>query len=252
MKIPHISISREGCYRECPKKYHFRYHLEVIPEGPPHIYLTFGSIVHRIIEEHTKGKGQIPIDKIIKDVLSGKIEINPGEPNPPLDVEHKNKLKKHLEHYLRLAEKIGYDGDIEWEFKIDMDGNKRFMTGYIDRVIIKNDSAFLLDWKTTKPSKWRTTDKTITKDLQLMCYCYVVWKQFNIDPKNIQAALMFLDDNKLVPVRFSEQTLLAVPERLLKVYKEIETTDPDKVRGNVGNWCQRCEFAAICPFYKTT
>lgn len=252
MNIDHISISREQCYNECPAKYRFRYHFKIIPDGPPPIYLTFGKIVHKIIEEHTKGKGVIPLAKITKDVLAGKIELEPGSKAPKLEPEYKNKLVKHLEHYARLAEKIGYDGEIEWNFKLDMDGQGRCMTGFIDRMIRKDDSFFLLDWKTTKPSPWRKDSRTITKDLQLQCYCYVVWKEFKVDPKNISAALMFLDDNKLVPVRFSEKTLEQVPNRLLKVYKEIENMPAEGVHGNVGPHCQRCDYVRQCPFYSLT
>jgi len=251
MHIEHISISREQTWNECQAKYRFRYHLKVIPEGPVPIYLTFGKIVHKVIEEHSRNKGEIPLAKITKEILAGNIELEPGLKAPKLEPEYKNKLVKHLEHYSRLVEKIGYDGEIEWKFKIDMDGKGRCMTGFIDRIIRKDDSFFLLDWKTTKPSFWRKDSRTITKDLQLQCYCYVVWKEFNVSPKNIQAALMFLDDNKLVPVRFSEKTLQSVPERLLKVYKEIENMPPDHVYGNVGAHCSRCDYAKQCVFYKT-
>lgn len=252
MNIDHISISREQCYNECPQKYKFRYHLKLVPEGPPPIYFTFGKIVHRIIEEHTRHKGAVDLNKITKDILTGRIPLEYGKPAPKLEPDYKNKLVKHLEHYARLAKKIGFDGEIEWNFKLDMDGNGRCMTGFIDRMINKNGNYFLLDWKTTKPSPWRTNSRTITKDLQLQCYCYVVWKQFNVDPKNIQAALMFLEDNQLVPVRFSEKTLEQVPQRLLKVYKEIENFEPEKVHGNVGQHCQRCDYVKVCPFYKLT
>lgn len=252
MKINHISISRESCWQECKQKYKFRYHLEVASPEPTAVYFTFGKIVHRAIEEYTKCKGSIELDKITKDILSGKLELQPGEKCPPLDTEHKQKLVRHLSNFKRISEKIGFDGEIEWKFDIDMDGQGRRMFGFIDRFIQKGDQYFLLDWKTSKPSPWRKDFRTITKDLQLQCYCYVVWKQYNADPKNIQAALVYLDDHKLVPVRFSENTLKSVPERLLKVYKDIENHDPDHVFGNTGRHCTRCEYRKLCPFYSLT
>jgi CRISPR/Cas system-associated exonuclease Cas4 (RecB family) len=252
MKINHISISRESTYQECPQKYKFRYHLEMASPEPTPIYFTFGKIVHRIIEEYTKCKGEQPIDKLAKDILTGKLDLEPGKKAPPLDAEHKNKLVKHLRNFIRLVDKFGLDGEIEWKFTIDMDGEGRCMTGFIDRLIQKNDQFFLLDYKTTKPSMWRKDSRTITKDLQLMCYCYVVMKEFKADPKNIQAALIFLDDYKVVPVKFSEKTLLTVPERLLTVYKEIEQMSPEKVWGNVGPACKRCDYRKLCPFYSLT
>ena len=97
MKINHISISREQCWNECPQRYKFRYHLEIVPEGPPAIYFTFGKIVHRIIEEHTRAKGEVSLDKLTKDILSGKLELQPGEKAPKLEPEYKNKLVKTFE-----------------------------------------------------------------------------------------------------------------------------------------------------------
>lgn len=250
MKINHISISREQCWKECQQAYKFRYHLEVIPNKPQPIYFAFGKIVHVAIEHYTRCKGERKIEDIAKDVLSGKIELQPGEVAPPLDPEYKNKLTKHLQNFMKLSDKIGFDGEIEWKFKIDMDGQGRCMTGFIDRMIIKDGIYSLIDWKTTKPSPWRKNSRTITTDLQLQCYCYVVWKEFKVDPKNIQAALMFLDDNKLIGVRFSENVLKTVPERLLSVYKAIENKAPEEVYGNVGQHCQRCIYNDMCSFYR--
>jgi CRISPR/Cas system-associated exonuclease Cas4 (RecB family) len=252
MKINHISISRDSCWQECQQKYKFRYHLEVVVPGVTLIYLTFGKIVHKIIETYTLDRGKTSLDKISKDVLTGKIDLEPGSKAPALNTEYKNKLVKHLQNFMRFTEKFGLDGEVEWKFNMDMDGEGRCMTGVIDRMIRKGDEFFLLDYKTTKPSPWRKDSRTITKDLQLMCYCYVVMKEFGADPKNIQAALVYLDDYKLVPVRFSEKTLLTVPERMLKVYKDIEEMNPDRVWGNVGKHCQRCDYRKLCPFYSLT
>ncbi len=249
MKINHISISREQCFSECSQKYKFRYHLETVSPEPTPIYFTFGKIVHRIIEEYTRAKGTIAIDKLTKDLFSGKMDLEPGKKCPELNVEYKNKLVRHLRNFMRLTERIGLDGEVEWQFKMDMDGNGRCMTGFIDRLIKKDGKYVCLDYKTTKPSSWRKDSRTITKDLQLQCYCYVVMKEFGAKAQDIEAALIFLDDYKIVPVRFSEQTLLKVPERLLQVYKEIEEMPPEKAYGNVGRHCNFCDYKSICPYY---
>ena len=152
---------------------------------------------------------------------------------------------------MRLADKIGYDGEVEWPFNQDIDPpNNRKIKGFIDRLIIKNDGAFIIDYKTSKPSRWRKDHTTITKDLQLACYCWIVMKNFNIPAANIKAALYYLEDAKLVPVRFSEETLNNVPNRLLKVYKDIELANPDKVVGHVGEHCRRCDYRDQCSFVR--
>ena len=252
MKIEHISISRDGCYQECQQKYKFRYHLKTASPEPEPIYFAFGKTLHKIIEEHTRAKGSIELSKVAKDVLTGKIELEHGKKAPRYDAEHQNKLIRMLGHYKRLVDKIGYEGEIEWKFDVDMDGNGRKMTGFIDRMIRKGDEFFLLDYKTTKVGGWRKNERTIGSDLQLMCYCYVVMNHFKVPASNIRAALFYLDDNKLVPTKFNEQALLSVPQKLLATYKEIEEMNPDKVYGNVGRHCTRCDYRSLCPFYALT
>src|SRR6185436_6197730 len=113
MKIEHISISREGLWQECHQKYKYRYHLEVISDLPTPFYFTFGKLVHKIIEEHTRGRGEKTLNSIKSDVLSGKIELEPGKKAPALDNDSHRKLNLHLSNYARLVDKIGYDGEIE-------------------------------------------------------------------------------------------------------------------------------------------
>ena len=135
MLIEHISISRDGCFKECNQKYKFRYHLKTVSPVPEPIYFAFGKTIHRIIEEHTKAKGSLELSKVAKDVLTGKLELEHGKKAPRFDAEHQNKLIRMLGHYKRLTEKIGFDGEIEWGFDVDMDGQGRRMVGFIDRMI---------------------------------------------------------------------------------------------------------------------
>lgn len=250
MKIDHISISRDSIYSECPQKYKFRYHLNVIPDVETPFYFTFGKIIHKIIEEHSKLRGEKSISRIKSEILSGQIELEPGKKAPPLENRDHVRLASHLRNYMRLVEKIGYDGEIEWYFNYDLDPpNKKTLVGVIDRLIIKDNSAYVIDYKTTKPSKWRKDHTTITKDTQLACYCYVVSKTYGIPPKSIKAALYYLEDAKLVPVIFSEKSLASVPTYLLNAYNKIQLANPDEAVGNVGDHCRRCEYRRICPFY---
>lgn len=250
MKIDHISISRESTWQECELRYKYHYDLQLPSPVPTPFYFTFGKIVHVIIDEHTKARGAKSISRVKSEILSGQIELEPGVKAPPLDNEQHKNLTRHLNNYLRLVEQIGYEGETEWGFYVELDPpNQRHLKGFIDRLLVKNGSASIIDFKTTKPSRWRKDGSNITKDLQLACYAWVVMQEFKIPAKNITAALYYLDDAKLVPVRFSERTLLTVPERLVKVYKTIQEANPDYVKGNVGQHCTRCDYRKICPFY---
>ena len=250
MNIEHISVSRLQCYELCQFQYKAKYHLKLVSDVPTPFYFTFGKLVHTIIDHHTQAKGEKSISRVKSEVLSGQIDLEPGVKAPHLDNEHHKNLTRHLNNYMRLADKIGYDGETEWPFHYDLDPpHQRRIKGFIDRLIIKNGSACIIDYKTTKPSRWRKDHTTITKDLQLAVYAYVVMNEFGIPAKNIKTALYYLDDAKICGARFSEKTLMAVPGKLVEAYKEIQTLDPDHAKGHVGEHCRRCDWRKHCPFY---
>lgn len=253
MLIEHISVSRAKLYEECEQHYKYKYHLKIPSPEPKPDYFDYGKVVHKIIELHTLGRGKVEINSIIKSVLNKEIEIEPGKFCPQLSVDYKNKLPIHIQSYMKLAEKIGTEGLVEWHFKIDMDPpHKRYMLGFIDRIIQKGNEFFIIDWKTTKKGPWRENKETIKECLQLQTYCRIIQKEFNADPKKIQAALYFLEGSELVGATYSEKTLDAVEAKLVEAHRTISNKDPDHTQGNVGWHCKRCEFRKMCPFYSLT
>lgn len=256
MKINHISISRDGTWQECKKKYHYRYHLEIIPQTEP-IYFLYGKVVHKIIEVYTKSKGKDNINEITKSVLGGDILLEeavgnkPGKKvTQPLPADYHNKLTVHLTNFMKLVKVMGFEGEVEWKFDHDLDPpNHRMLTGVIDRLIMKPDSCLIVDYKTTKKGPYRKTKNTIGGDLQLQCYARVAQKSFGYKADQITCALYFLEGPEFLPVKFSQETINGVEKRLLDVYKEIENYDPAAVKGTVGNHCYRCDYSNICPFF---
>lgn len=253
MLIEHISVSRAKLFDECEQRYKYKYHLKIPSPEPEPIYFEYGKTVHKIIETHTLGRGKVQINEIIKSVLSGEVELEPGKRCKGLPIEYKNKLPDHIKAYMRLAEKIGTDGMVEWNFKIDMDPpNNRFMLGFIDRIIQKGDEFFIFDWKTTKKGPWRETKDNIKDSLQLQTYCRVVQKEFGAEASKIRAALYFLEGAELIGATYSQKTLDAVEAKLLESHIAISSKDPDHTQGNVGWHCKRCEYRKMCPFYSLT
>lgn len=252
MKINHISISREGTWKECKKKYHFRYHLEIIPPEEP-IYFLYGKIVHKIIEHYSRNSGDI--NEITQSVLNGDIlleEESGKKVTSNLPYDYRKKLPVHLTNFMKLSKVIGLEGEIEWKFDHDLDPpNNRILTGVIDRLIRKQDSCLIIDYKTTKPGPFRKTKSTIGGDLQLQCYARIAQKTFGYKADQITCALYFLDGPEFLPTKFSQETIDGVEKRMLEVYKDIQIADPDTVKGTVGNHCYRCDYKKICPFVKS-
>ena len=255
MEIEHLSVSRRGVYFECEAQYKYRYHLKLPrDEGIEEpFYFIYGKIVHKIAEEYVVRKGKTPLNKISNEVLSGHLEIEEGVKAPKLSNEYKKKLPEHLRSIKRLHDKIGFDGIVEHHFRYDLEPpNQKFLKGFIDRIVIKNDKYFIFDYKTTKRGRFRKNRATITKDVQLKVYASVVRKEFGAKAENIRAALYYLEGADMFPATFTDKTLDKVEEDLLSTYNQISNHNPDNIVPNVGQHCKRCDYRFSCPFVKLT
>lgn len=250
MDIEHISVSRKQCFDQCEQAYKYRYHLKVIPSRPEPIYFTYGKVVHRAAELYVKNGGRLAISQIASDLLKGEIVLEHGAPTPQLPLEYKTKLPDHLRAIKSLCDRIGCDGHTEYGFRFDLDPpHGRYIKGVIDRLIVRGDKYFILDYKTSKKNAWRKDASTISEDLQLRCYGRVVQREFGVVPENIKAALFYVEGSELVATKFSQKSLETAERDLLETYRQIEATNPDNVWGKTGYHCQRCEYNDICPFF---
>jgi CRISPR/Cas system-associated exonuclease Cas4 (RecB family) len=256
MNINHISVSRKKCFDLCQQQYKYRYHLKVPAPGPEPFYFVYGTAIHKIAEVYVREKAARRIEEVALDVIHGKIPLKDDKVCPPLENEYKKKLQKHIKSIQKLTDRIGTDGLIEHEFRYDLDPpNGREVTGFVDRLIIKNDDkarkAFIIDYKTTKKGKWRVNNQTVLEDLQMRCYARVVQREFGIAAENIKAALYYLDGENLISAQYSEESLERVEDELRKGFIQIEKADPDKVWGNVGFHCKNCDYSTMCHFYNS-
>ncbi|RDJ35624.1 MAG: PD-(D/E)XK nuclease family protein [Crenarchaeota archaeon] len=254
MNIEHISVSRSGVWDECRLKYKYQYHLKLEPLDKEPWHFTYGKIVHKIAEDYVSSQGSKQISESAIDVLSRKIpiEVWNGKPTfaPPLPQNYKERLPEHLRSIKTITEQIGMSGKLEHHFRYDLDPpNGKYVKGFIDRLIQRDDQWFVLDYKTTKKGKWRKDITNITGDLQLRMYARVVQKEFNVPVENIRTALLYLEGGELVPAKFKEHEVIEAEQYLLQTYNEIISTHPDSVKGNVGDHCRFCNFRKRCPFY---
>lgn len=255
MNIEHISISRKQAWDQCTQLYKYRYHLKLPSEVAEPFYFVYGKIIHKIAEELVINEGKKSLGVITKEVLEGKIPVEErfGKKTyaPALPPEYKARLPEHLQAIQKLTNQIGATGQTEWQFEYDLDPpNGKMLSGVIDRLIEKNGKYWIIDYKTTKRGKWRKNSTTITSDLQLRCYARVVQKTYNVDAKDISAALYYVEGSNLMAAKFSNESLLSAEAELLKTYNQIIEMAPDKAWGRQGEHCSRCDYRKICPFYK--
>lgn len=253
MNIEHISVSRKQTFDECPAKYNYRYHQKIITNEPTPDYLIYGKIVHKVAEHYVKEKGKKDISSIANDVLNGGILLEFNKPSPPLPSAYKTKFPQHLKNLQALSDRIGYDGELEYEFTFDLDPpNNCLVKGVIDRLIIRNNKYFILDYKTTKKGFFRKNSNTIRKDLQLRSYARVLQKLFGAKAEDIRAALFYIEGSELVATKFTEESLESAEYELINSHKAISEMPSEEAYGRVGDQCRRCDYRKTCPFYSLT
>jgi len=253
MNITHMSVSRKTVWDECQKKYYFKYHLKLEPEEPEPFYFTYGKIIHKIAEEYVLRGGKSELKEVTNQVVNGEIALEDDQKTfaPTLPMEYKLRMPGHLSSLYKITEQIGFDGELEWDFRYDLDKPKeKFVIGFIDRLIKRKNNFFILDYKTTKRGKFRKNKNTIKDDLQLRTYARIVQKQFDVPAENINTALYYLEGGDLISTKFTDKSLEEAENILLNSYDDIKNSDPEKIWGNVGNHCYRCEYYKICPFFK--
>jgi len=167
------SYSSLDLFKQCPQKY---YRLRVLKDvkDPPAEHLNYGLAVHKAAEDYI-GKG-VPIPEkyvaILKTSLDRLIAME-GE--------------KHCELRLGLTQGLEPCGffapDVWWR-------------GVADLIIIKDDSAYVVDYKTGKSSKYADT-----KQLELLSLA--VFKHFP-QVKKIKGGLLFVVANDLIKANYEQ------------------------------------------------
>jgi CRISPR/Cas system-associated exonuclease Cas4 (RecB family) len=253
MNIEHISVSRGKSYKQCPYYYKLKYHEKIPNPGEEQFYFVYGKIIHKIAEQHVQEGGKRTLKEISGDVLKGRIEIEDGKKAPPLPVDYKKRMPGHIKAIEKLNSSIGCDGITEHKFKYDLDPpNNKFVTGFIDRIILRDGKAWIIDYKTTKKGPYRENKQTIKYDPQLRIYSRVVQKEFGIEASNIKAALYYLEDELILSSSYDDDSLDAIEKELLDVYNKIKTHRPEDAMGCTGQHCKRCEYRDMCPFFKNS
>lgn len=250
MNIDHLSVSRAGVFKQCPQHYKYQYHLKLVSDEPEPYYFAYGTMIHKIAEEYVRGRGQRDLYDIAYDVLHGVIPIEGNTKAPPLDSQYKDRFPDHLYSIQKLTDSIGFDGLLEWEFHHDLNPPHNYIfMGYIDRLIVQDDNYWIIDYKTTQVGKYRKTQANVAEDLQLKAYAMVVRRHFKAQAKNIRTALYYVDGGELVGAQFTDETLDRTERELLDMYLKIKGADPGQVWGTPGDWCNRCDYRKICPFF---
>ena len=166
------SYSSLSLFMQCPRKYH---RLRVVKDivEPPQEHLLYGSAVHKAAEEYVRDGTPIPEKYGFIQEYLDPLKALPGD-----------KLCEHEMGLTKDFEPCGFRDKNVW------------FRGIADLLIINGNKARIIDYKTSKSSRY--ADK---KQLELLSL--LTFKHFP-QVESIKASLLFLVCKDLVPAEFKE------------------------------------------------
>ena len=166
------SYSSISLFMQCPRKYH---RLRVVKDivEPVQEHLLYGSAVHKAAEEYIRDGTPIPEKYGFIQEYLDPLKALPGD-----------KLCEHEMGLTKNFEPCGFRDKNVW------------FRGIADLLIINGNKARIIDYKTSKSSRY--ADK---KQLELLSL--LTFKHFP-QVESIKASLLFLVCKDLVPAEFKE------------------------------------------------
>ena len=167
------SYSSLALYKQCPKKY---FHLRVAKDfkEPETEALSYGTKVHEAAEFYIRDGKPIPPEFSYMQGLLDRLNNLPGE-----------KLCEYKMGLSRDLSPVGFfDKDVWWR-------------GIADLVVLDNDRAFLVDYKTGKSARYADT-----KQLEILSLA--LFKHFP-QIKKVKAGLLFVVAQDFVKVDYENQ-----------------------------------------------
>ncbi len=234
-----LSPSKIQTYEECPLQFKFQHVLRVPTPSKP--YFGVGTAIHIVAENMTKmqKEGKVPTEKIALEILDKQWDTSSYRNQRTKETQDKDKSKEMVKTYLEWAEKNpNTPVDVESKFKIKL--NNVTISGKIDRVDMTPDGEYeVIDFKTGYAYK---TKNTIKEDVQMNIYALGTEKLYGKLPK--KTSLFYIKDNKLVPHFIEEEKLnefkKSLSGKIESIFNEEFDAKPEFRK------CGRCDYASIC------
>lgn len=206
------SYSSMSLFQQCPRKY---YRMRVIKDivEPPQAHLDYGTAVHKAAEEFVRDGKPLP----------PKYELF----QPQLEAMRQLKGEKLCEHPMGITREFTPCG-----FK----DKKVWLRGIADLLVLDNDKARIVDYKTGRNSQYADT-----KQLELLSL--MVFKHFP-QVKSIKAGLLFLVAEDLVRAEYAQEKQAQAWQRWLPEITRLEQAYDTNVWNPKPNFTCR-KFCAV-------
>ena len=250
-----FSPSKLATYKECPRRYKFRYIDGLKREGQT-VEQFMGTCVHSAFEALYEGLQQgrrlseaEAVAVFEKEWEAGFAEVVPGPGGAPNKEEWGNVGRECVKNYFRQYSPFDKDRTVAVErrvgFPVEVEAIQYTLEGFIDRLAISSDDeAFEIhDYKTAKSLP---AQSYVDQDWQLALYEIAVRHQWP-DTKTVRLKWHYVRHGKtLTSTRTAEQrdalrSEVAALIGKLKADHEFPTHE-----SALCNWC---EYRSLCPLF---
>lgn len=237
-----LSVSKVKCFKDCKKKYNYRYNLKLPQKDWMH--LALGKFLHQVLETfHLAYLNGSEKPYNIEMGVAWKTSFKEYKKN--LDGEAKKEAWEIISQYLQLLYKNNNRIQdtilaVEKPFQVNID-NRIILNGAIDRIQVDTSDGVLhlADYKSTKNENYLKNDF-----FQLLTYAYVMLVE---DPsiEKIRASYWLLRHNhQLITEVFQRDEILKVKNIYLDYIDKIEKEKD--FNSNPTFLCTYCDFLEKC------
>ena len=234
-----LSPSKIQTYEDCPLKFKFQHVLKV--PTPSKTYFGLGTAIHAVAENLTKLQktGTKPTEDLALEILEKQWDTSSYRNQRTKENQDKDKSKEMVKTYLEWSENNPNTPiDVEPKFKIKL--NDVTISGKIDRVEMTPAGEYeVIDFKTGYTYK---NKNTIKDDVQMNVYALGTEKLYGKLPT--KTSLFYIKYNKIVTHFIEEDKLeefkVELSEKIESIFNEEFEAIPEYRK------CSRCDYASIC------
>lgn len=248
------SPSKLACYKQCPRKYQYRY-IDKIKRSGQTMEAFLGTCVHGAFEglyealmhgkRWTLEETLAEYDRVWKEGWSAEIRVRPGFGAEDWKALGADCVKAYYESHQPFEADRTVAVERKVGFELEVDGHKYRIEGYVDRLALGRDGAFEVhDYKTAKTLP---TQADVDEDVQLAVYDIAVRDAWP-DTKDVRLIWHYVRHGKsLISSRTAEQRE-ALKRELGKIIDEIKH---DREFPPVETaLCAWCEYRDLCPLFR--
>lgn len=253
LTMPNYSYSRLDTFKQCPRKYAYRYIEKPEIEKQPTIEAHLGTVCHETIQQIYK---DLRLSKLMKqeEVFSFYEDLWDRSKSSNLRIVRDRYTEKNYREtgrgYVKTFYETNYpfnDGKtigIEKNVQIRLSSDV-VLTGYIDLLVDHGNGRYeIIDYKTQRV--FPDLDD-IEQNWQLPLYHIGLLEMFS-DVKDIACSWHYLAHNKIITLKKTAQDLETIKKSVLELIRQVEETrifDP-----RVSTLCEWCDYEIICPARK--